>query len=840
MLHMSWQSLLARRRRLASTAVAVVIGVAFLVGTIVLGNTIAANFDDLFSDTAAGTDVVVRSESPLNASLEADPVRRPIDASLVDEIAAIDGVDVAEGQVVGYGQLLGADGDPIGGNGPPRLAGSWITTPDLNPYELAEGRAPEAPDEVVVNRGAADAGDLSVGDRTVIQTPAPLEVTIVGISTFGSADGLGETTMTAFTLDAAQDHVTPQPGTVSSIVVKAANGQDADELSARIGEMLPSGVEAITGDELVDQRLDSLDFLGTLRVFLVAFAAIALFVATLSINNTFSITVAQRTRELALLRSIGASGTQVRRMVTFEALIVGVVASLVGAMAGLGVAALLKAMFAGFGLALPTGGLTIGAVPLIVGVVVGVVATVLAARAPARRAARVAPIEALRASNGDGPAISRRRLLGSVGALVVGCGLSAAGVGEAAALVGLGAVALVVGTLMVAPVLLPTFARLLGAVLRRVRGASGELAEQNARRQPRRTASTATALLIGVSVVTMFTVFAASSAGMINRNVSDGFGNADLSIATPVFGGGVLSPDVLSELDDVAEIDQAVGVSLATVVVDGDEIQAAAADMADAAGVLDVNVIDGSLDDLGPDELVVGETRADDEDWSVGSAVDVTYPDGSTLPMKVGAVMDDNDVLAGIVVPLATWFERVPQPAYTNVFVTLVDSVDLDDGRAALTPIAARYTGDVQDRAEFADAAAAGLDLLLGVVYAMLALAILISLLGIANTLALAVNERRREIGLLRAVGQTRRQTRSVLRLESVIVAAFGTLLGLVLGGVLGGLLFAAISDGAGVVVPWLRLTIILVVGMVAGLLAAWRPARRAARLDVLDAIATV
>ena len=667
MLRLSWQSLWARRRRLASTAVAVVLGVAFLVGTLVLGDTITANFDDLFSETAAGTDVVVRSESPLDASFEADPGRRPIDEALLERLTAIEGVEVAEGQIAGYGQLLGADGDPIGGNGPPRLAGSWITTPELNPYQLDEGRAPQAADEVVINRGAAEEGGLSLGDRAVVQLPTPVEVTIVGISTFGDADGFGQTTWTAFPFEAAQSLVMRQPDTVSSIVVRAQPGEDADDLRARISTVLPDGVEALTGDEIVEERLDSLDFLGVVRVFLVAFAVIALLVAGLSINNTFSITVAQRTRELALLRSIGASRRQVRRLVTFEALIVGVSAALVGAVAGLGVASLLKAMFAGFGLALPTGGLTVRPTAVVIAVLAGVAATLLAARAPARRASRVAPIEALRASAGEGPPVGRRRVVGAIGVLAGGGVLSAIGVAGATALVGVGALALAAGALLIAPVVAPVFARVLGAVLRRGRGLNGELAEQNAQRQPRRTANTATALLIGVAVVTMFTVFASSMAARVESNVSDEFGNADLAIATPVFGGGVLSPQVITDLDDVDEVEQTVAVARGTAVVDGDETEVAATDARRADDILALSARAGSLGDIGPDELVIGETRAENEGWTVGSPVEITYLDGSTMPMTVGAVIDDSEVLAGIVFPIDTWFERAPQPSYADV-----------------------------------------------------------------------------------------------------------------------------------------------------------------------------
>jgi len=322
--------------------------------------------------------------------------------------------------------------------------------------------------------------------------------------------------------------------------------------------------------------------------------------------------------------------------------------------------------------------------------------------------------------------------------------------------------------------------------------------------------------------------------------VSAGFGTADLSIATPVFGGGVLSPDVMSDLRGVAEVDRAVAVARAAIVIDGDETQVAATDVASAKDILAVSVRDGSLDDIGADQIVISETRARDDGWKVGSTVDVTYLDGVSVPMTVAAVIDDNDLLDDIVIPESSWFAHVPQPSYSNVFMTLADGVGLDQGRAAITEIAQHYTGDVQDRKEFAKSAAAGLDMLLALVYVMLTLAIVISLLGITNTLSMAVHERRHEIGLLRAIGQTRRQTRSVMRLESLIVATFGTLLGLVLGAAIGGSLYTAISDGDGSVsLPAGNLAVIVAVGVVAGVLAAVRPARRAARIDILDAIAT-
>jgi putative ABC transport system permease protein len=821
---------------------AVFLGVAFLVGTLVLGDTLASNFDRLFTETTAGTDVLVRNGTSVSGDVGPDTPRGLVDQSLVDRVAAIDGVAAVEAEVTGYGSLLGADGDALGGNGPPRLAGSWITEPELNPYRLVEGRAPEADDEVVVNRGAAEEGDLHVGDRTVVQTPRPIDVTVVGIATFGDTDGLGDVTFTAFTLDAAQANVTGQPDRVSSIVVMGDGTVSDDELRDRVGEVLPGGAEAITGAQYTDEQLESLGFVTQVRTFLVAFALIALLVAALSINNTFTITVAQRVRELALLRSIGATRRQVRRAVLAEAAIVATVAATAGAVAGIGVAVLLKGMFGMFGFALPVGGLEVRPYAIAVGLLVGIGVTLVAARSSARRASSVAPVEALRDAAAESTAVSRRRVV--TGAVVLAAGVVLAAVGSAGEgsipLAGAGAFALVLAALVLAPLALPPVAAVLGGALTRLRGGSGLLASLNARRNPRRSAGTATALTIGVAVVTLFTVFGASASAMIGDDVDGAFGNADLSVSTPVFGGGRLSPEVAGDLDDLDEVEQVVTIADGTVLVDGDRsTQIVGTDLAAAEPVLDTRVRDGSLAEPTAQTLAVSEGTAEDEGWAVGDAVEMTFADGETERMAVGAIVEGSILLGDIAIPADTLFAHTSQPAYRAAFMVLADGVSVDEARSAVTPIADGYGGDVQDRTEFGEAAAQGIDMLLGVVYALLVLAIVIALLGIANTLSLAVHERRHEIGLLRAVGQTQRQARSVLRLESVIVATFGTVLGMAVGMAGAWAVFTALSDGTGAVLPAGSLSVVAVLGVVAGVLAAWRPARRASRLAVLDAIAT-
>jgi putative ABC transport system permease protein len=829
-----------RGRRLVGTAVAVVLGVAFLTGTLVLGDTLKANFDRLFAEVSAGTDVVVRNATAVDPDSARDQGRGLIDASIVDIVRRVEGVAGAEAQILGYGSLIGRDGDAIGGNGPPRQAGSWITTPELNPYRLVEGRAPQAPDEVVVNRGAAHDGHLKVGDHTVVQTPQPVEVTIVGIATFGDADGLGQTTFTGFTLAAAQANVTRQPDRVSTILARAAPGVSAEALRDRIAAALPTGVEAITGEQLADERVDAIasTFLNLPRGFLIVFAMIALVVATLTINNTFSITIAQRTKELALLRAVGASRRQLRRSVSIEAAAVGLGAALVGVVAGLGVAGLLKGLFDAVGGALPAGGLRIRPTSIAIGIAVGVIVTLLAAQIPARRAAAVSPITALREVEIESGRLTRTRTTAGVSLVAAGLVATlAAAVGGVLPLAGLGALLLVVGALSVAPAALPPVAGALGGPLRRLRS-GGQLAEENARRNPRRTAATATALVVGVAVVSLFTVLTASLKATLNDDVTEGFA-ADLSVNTAFFGGGQLSPRIIDELRALPEVARAVGVGQGPVVLDGDTTTITATDADTIDRVVDVRTTSGSLASLGMDGIAISTTRASEEDWSVGTTIDVTFSDGSTQPVTVRAVYDNNRLIGGVVVPWELWAGHTAQPTNRTAFIDTRPGVDPDAARQAIEPIAKRYGGDVQDRAEYASAATGGLDLLLTIIYALLALAVIIALLGIANSLSLAVYERRREIGLLRAVGQTRRQARSVLRLESIIVSSFGTAVGLALGGYLGWALFATVSDNdTTFALPIAQLAIVAFVGALAGVIAARRPARRAARLDILDALA--
>jgi putative ABC transport system permease protein len=846
MLTLTFKEMRGHGRRLVGTAVAVFLGVAFLAGTLVLGDTLRNNFDNLFTDVNAGTDVIVRNATDLG--IEADEPRGLIDRSLVDEVSAVDGVAAAEPQIEGLGQLLGADGDAVGGNGPPQLAGSWTTDPDLNPYSLADGRAPEADNEVVVNRRAADEGELEIGDRTTLLTPEPVEVTIVGISTFGDEDGLGGVTFTAFTLEGAMEHVTKNPDGVSSIAVRAEDGVSQDELVTRVGDVLPGGVEAVSGTDVSSQNSDDINelFLDMLTTFLTVFAGIALLVATFSIYNTFSIIVAQRTRTAALLRAIGASRRQVLASVVIEAAVVGVLASLAGLAGGIAVAGLLKGLFDAAGFALPAGGIVVTGGAVLVSVVVGMVVTLLAGIVPAIKASRVPPLAALRDVAVERTSPSAPRVV--AGTILAGLGIAVTAAtalsdDPSLGIVGLGAVITLIGTVVLGPVVARPVAGLLGAPLARLRGLTGSLARQNAIRNPRRTAATASALMVGVGIVTLFTVFAASlkesTADTIDRSFA-----GDLVISSGPFGGS-LSPDLAAEVGDLPEVDSAVGIGRGFASIDGDTKQMTVADPGDLAGAVDVGVTSGSVADLSNDEIAISDATADANGWALGDTLPVTFADGARTDLTVGATYDVSDIVGGYVLPSETYAPHTRQPVDSTVVIDLVDGTSLADGKAAVEGVAANYGDpDVEDREEFAATMSAGADMFLTIIYALLALAIIIALMGIANTLSLSVHERTRELGLLRAVGQTRGQLRSMVRWESVIVATFGVVGGIGLGVFLGWALVEAAGNTPGSVIsefvlPVARLAIVVVVGAIAGVLAGLRPARRAARLDVLGAIAT-
>lgn len=845
---LSLSSLRSHRRRFAGTLTAVLLGVAFLTGTLVMGDTLRASFDTMFGTAASGTDAVVRSTNVVTVSGESQGTRQPVSTALATRIRALPQVAAAAPVVQGAGQLIGADGKPIGGQGPPTLAGNWIDDPRLNPYRLAEGRAPAAPGEVVVNRGTAVKGGLKIGDTTVLRTPDPVRVTLVGLATFGGEDGMAQVTYTGMTLSDAEKHLTAAPGRASSIQVRAGPGTGQRELVDALRPVLPPDTEAITGQASAAENQDMISgaFLSLFTTLLLVFSGIVLLVATFSIHNTFAVVVAQRTRENALLRALGASRRQLLGSTLTEAGIVGVLASAAGLAGGIAIAAGLQALFPAIGFPFPEGPLVISWVSLLLPLAVGVLVCAGSALVPAVHAARTAPLAALRESAVDDSAASRTRALTGLGLMLAAVAVTLTGAlaSPSVWLSGAGAVLTLAAFVVLGPAASSYAVRVLGAPLGRLRGATGHLARRNALRSPRRTASTATALMTGVAVVSLFTVFGASLKATMNQTVDRSFAG-DLAISAPSFGAGGsgLSPRLAPAVARLPDVDTAVGLGKGVAEVDGSGRALTVTDPAALARVLDLGRTDGSMTDLGTDGIAVSGHEADLRGLRTGSTTRLAFADGQERAFTVRAVYGQAEPAGDYVITRQAWAPHRGQDSDSLVAVSFKDGVSTADGRAAVERTAAAYGNpDVQTRSEYAQSSAGGIDMMLTLVYALLALAVLIALLGIANTLTLALHERTRELGLLRSVGQTRKQLRAMVRWESVLVAAFGTAGGLLLGGFLGWVLVKA-TEGAGdtafaFALPPLRLLVVALVGITAGALAGLRPARRAGRLDVLRAIA--
>lgn len=840
---MTLQGLWARKRRVIGTATAVVLGVAFLSATLVLGDTLDASFGTVFRQANAGTDVVVRSATSINS--DQGRQRADLDASVVDQVAAVPGVAAAIGEVNGTAQILGSDGTPLGGQGPPTDASAWIEDTTLNPYHVTSGRAPTKPGEAVIDAKSASDGGIAVGDTATVRTPDPVDVTVVGLVGFGDETSMAGATYVGFSEAEAID-LLGKPGQVSDVRVRGDGTVSADQLRDAVAEVVPEQAEAITGAELTAEQQEDIqgDFLGFLKYFLLAFAGVALVVATFSIANTFTILSAQRSRESALLRAIGAGRRQVLGIALIEAVVIGAIASLVGLAAGLGLALGLKALLAGFGLDLPGDGLVIETAPMAISFAIGLLATLVAATMPAIRSSRIAPIEALRDAAAESTAVSKVRT--GLGVVVTGLGalvlITATNSADGAmGRAGIGALLIFLGAVTLGPVIARPAAALVGAPVAGTRGLVGQLARRNAMRNPRRTSGAALALVIGAAVVALFATFGSSLSRSIDDTVSQSFGG-DLVVMQDGFSSSGLSPKMATEIGELPEVSEAVGLSNVIATVDGTTVYPTAGDTAAMANLLDLDVQQGDLATLRSGQVAVTEGYATDNGLAVGDELTMDFADGESTTFEVGAVYGVGELLGDIVMTQADWTPHELRPGNVAVLVGLDDGTSLEQGRTAVEAVAKEFGAPkVEDRDQYIDRVAGQVNQLLTLVYGLLVLAILIALIGLANTLSLSIHERSRELGLLRAVGLTRGKLRAMVRWESVITAVVGTVVGLGVGTFLGWGLVRALSAQEGFVsfqLPSATLAVVLVLSIGAGVLAAVRPAHRAAKLDVLAAIA--
>ena len=847
MLRTTFKGLVAHKFRLFATSLAVMLGVAFTAGTLVLTDTIQKTFDDLFSDIYADTDAVVRAEGAFDS--EGIEQRGRVDASLLDTVSGVDGVADAQPDIRGYAQLVDKDGDAVGDpeNGPPTLGGNWIDSEELNGFRLADGNPPRTDDEAVIDKKSADDTGYRVGDTAqVLVKGGPQDVTVAGIAKFGDADSPGGASFLLFTLDTAQ-RLIAEPDKVDSILVIADDGISQTEIVQRIAPELPKGTEAVTGAEITDESQDEIEQgLSFFNTFMLVFAVIALLVGGFIIFNTFFITVAQRTQENALLRALGARKRQVLVSVLLEALAVGVIASVVGIGAGILVAAALKALLAALGFELPAGGIVVTANTVIVSLVAGVGVTLVAAISPARRAGKVPPVAAMRevAVGSTGYGSKQRIVIGCtllvLGGAALGYGLFGSP-GNPLLMVGAAVLLVFFGVVTLGRTVALPLSRFIGWPLPRLFGIRGQLARENAMRNPRRTAATAAPLMIGVGLVAFITIFAASAKASFGTIIDRAF-TGDFIITSPAgLSSGGLDPRLAASLNERPEVDVAGGIRAGVAEIDGSAKQFVAASD-EAFELIDVDPVAGSPGDLGADTIAVFEDVAKDKNLSIGDRVPVVFKDTGGKELTVAMIYGESQPAGDWLLGTETYEANVDDQYDYQVFVKKAGGVDTATARAAVEQVADGYPGaKVLDQTGYEDDQTMFIDQLLNLIYAMLALAIFIALLGIANTLALSIIERTRELGMMRAVGMKRSQLRSMIRWESVIIAIQGTMLGLLVGVLFGWALVTAMSDEGLETfrLPVATLIVIVVLAALAGVLAAVWPARRAAKLDVLRAVVT-
>jgi putative ABC transport system permease protein len=833
---------LARRGRLALTVVAVTLGVAFVVGAMVLSATSQRVFDDQFDTASTGVDLTVRDAAAFGSAMGVEVDRDPVPARLVDDIAAMDGVAFAVGVVKGSG-LLVHDGQAIVPSGPSTLS-SW-TPNGLTGFTLRSGTAPDAPGDLVIDVATARTEGIAVGDRVRVQSNSSRHLTVTGLAGFGDDDGLPNTTVALVHPETAQALVETGNG-YSEILVVAGPDVATSTLSASVTESLGRGYDVSAAqDTAAASAAAAKNQLGYLRITLYVLAGAALLIGGFLIANTFAIVVTQRTRELALLRAAGATGRQVFWSVLGEAALVGLVGGTTGALAGIGAALGLRSLAGRLGVALPETALVIQASTLLLGTAIGVVITVAAAVAPARRAARTAPMEAMRTLDTATGRATVRTLTGLAAlTLAVGTGWFGLSTDGRQSLVAAAGVLVVLSLVLLGPVLTPALARPVGAPMRRL-GVPGRMAAESAARTPRRTAATMTALALSLGLIVFMGTLAASIKATVSSTYTEVI-TADYVVESArgeMLGG--LSHEVHHHVMDLPEVAVVSRMQYGHW-KDRGAVRALTAIEPDTIGqVTDVDMVAGSLTDLADGGIVLSDTVATDRGLEVGEKIDMTFAKDGTRPMEVVGVVAADDAQAlstDYLIGTDTYGRLFAEKMDATLFVKRASGTSADEAERALDAALEPFpTAEVRDQEEAVQGRMVTVDQILGLVTVLLMFTVLIALLGITNTLALSIVERTREIGLLRAVGMTRRQLAAMIRAEAVLVAALALVLAVGLGTVTGAAGVQVVARGTDMTVhlPYAQLLVVLAAATVTGLLAGMLPARRAARTDVLTAIAT-
>lgn len=851
MLTMTVRGLAARKLRSSLTALAVFFGVAMIAGTLMLTDSVNNSFDEIFADANTGVDVSVSTMETVEDSRGGRPP--PFDESVLADVQAVDGVAEAAGQVFDPTvSVLDERGDRVGPAGPPHFAGSVL--PDrFSPWNYTEGRPPETAEEIGIDNFTAEREGWELGDRVRIAGAggAAKEYAISGIAEFGDGIELLGASLAILTLPEAQ-RLTGKEGRLDEIVAAAEEGVAPEDLKLAIQEVVSAEFEVQTGDEnAAEASADFKEGFSFLSNALLVFGGIALFVGGFIIFNTFSITVAQRTREFGMLRTVGAHRRQILGAVLLEAAVIGLVASILGLFGGIGFVAGITALFEAFGLSLPSSGLVLAADTVIIALLVGVIVTVIASLAPARRATRVTPLEAIREGAVTAKTSRRRTVAGflvlALGILAIFWGLfQAESFGAAFVFLGPGILLLFLGVALLSSRVIGPLASAIGWPLERLGGVSGQLARENTQRNKGRTATTAAALMIGLALVVFVATFASALTKSIDEALDSQFAG-DLLLNNSDGGFLRISPEVAAVVSEVE------GVAVASPGASGDAIVAGVSgtqvvsglDPETATQVLNFDWrvgSDATLEGLGPGGAIIESDWGADNDIAVGDSIEVTTPLGTEVRYTVeGSVRDEIGLaLSTFAIPRDTLLINFGIEGDDGVMILFEEGADAASVRAVIDRELAASFPNVESRtqAELEDDIRQQLNQILVLIYALLVLSIIIALFGVVNTLILTIHERTREIGMLRAIGTSRRQVRRMIRYESVITALIGGVVGAAIGLALAVVAVEALEDeGLVLSIPVPLLITVLILAAIAGVAAAIAPARRASRINIIEAL---
>ena len=844
MFRIALKGILGRKARLILTSLAVILGTSFLAGTSVFSDTLNRTFDNLFSDVFKNVDAYVRSTQVIDADFGQEE-RQRISADLVSIVEKVPGVRDASPDIQAFARIIGKDGKPIGsdGQGPPtfgsigeEFAGALWST--------AEGNWPNGPTEVVIDEASAKAGKYVLGDTVkVVAQSGSREFTLVGIASYGDVRSPGGATFALFDSVTAAEFLT-KPGFIDAILISGDGSVSDEKLSKAIQDALPttSKTETLTGAEITletqDQIGSALDFFG---ILLSTFSFIALGVGCFVIYNVFSISAAQRQRENALLRAIGASRKQITRAMLIEATVVGLIGSVVGLIAGIGLSAGLSALLRAVNIDIPSGGLVLSQNTVTSTIIIGLIVTVLSAILPARRAGKVPPLAAMRATALEIAEPGRKRLYTGLLSIALGLAIIVAVVmGASNNYLGIGILFVFIGTIVLGPMIARPVAMFLGRPAARFRGVTGVMARQKSARNPKRTSRTASPVLIGVALVTAVTALAASIKGQIDDVFTAQF-KGDYAISTDARGFGGLSPSLAVDLNKMPQVEKATGFGFLTVKIENNGQYLTTITPKTIEGLWDIGLIDATYADLSTSDIFVSEKTAKKKNIALGSVLQTTFGDGSTRPLKVAGFFV-NDEIGNYIANSALVDGSAINMFDIGVYIKTKDNVDKAEAFTALENAVKKYgQGELLTKQEYINKQSGQVNQLLGLIYGLLMLSVIISIVGIIITLLLSVFERQRELALLRAVGMTRSQVRTTVRWESVITSLLGAVLGIILGIGLGWVIVFALKDQGltSFKLPIGPTIVIMVMSFIVGLFAAIYPAWRATRVNILDALNT-